>query len=204
MSSLYRISEVRDRNIDELIGISRGLTADNRVNTKEAEFLRDWILEHFRYDDLDSYPLNTIFDRLEEMLSDDIIDAEEEIELISMLKSLTGDKTITDQVSSMSSTLPLCNPMPEVVLSGSTFCLTGEFTIGTRKTCENLIKELGGTVKKTPTLKTDYLVIGILGSEDWIHSSFGRKIESAVELRDTRKTNMKIITEEHFIKYIGN
>lgn len=38
----YMISEVRDRNIDELIGISRGLIADDSVNQKEAEFLYEW------------------------------------------------------------------------------------------------------------------------------------------------------------------
>jgi len=89
-----------------------------------------------------------------------------------------------------------------VIVKGKTFCLTGEFTIGTRKSCENIIKELGGDVKKQPTLKTDYLVVGILGSEEWIHSSFGRKIEQAVNFRDVRKTGIKIISEEHFIKFL--
>ena len=31
--------------------------------------------------------------------------------------------------------------------------------------------------------QTDYLVIGILGSEDWIHTSYGRKIEKAIEIK---------------------
>lgn len=200
--SLYRINEVKDRNIDELIGLSRGLTADNTVNQLEAEFLRDWILQHFDSETLDTYPLNTIFDRLEDMLSDDFLDKDEAIELLGILKSFTGDKPIVDEVSSMSSTLPLCTPCPEVSIDGFTFCLTGAFTIGTRGVVTNMIKEQGGIVKKSPTLKTDYLVIGILGSEDWMHSSYGRKIEAAVELRDVRKTSMKIITEEHFIQFL--
>lgn len=200
--SLYRINEIKDRNIDELIGISRGLTADENINQLEAEFLRDWILNHFNFDELDRYPLNTLFDRLEDMLSDDNLDKYEAIELLNMLKSFTGDKPIVDEVSSMSSTLPLCSPAPEIKLEGCTFCLTGSFTIGTRGVVENMIKEQGGYVKKSPTLKTDYLIIGLLGSDEWMHSSYGRKIEAAVELRDVRNTTMKIVTEEHFIKFL--
>jgi len=202
MGSYYRINEVKDRNIDELIGISRGLTADDTINQLEAEFLLDWISNHFNFDELDTYPLNTIFDRLKNMLSDDNLDKDEAIELLDMLKSFTGDKPIVEEVSSMSSSLPLCNPLPEITFNDKLFCLTGAFTIGTRKQCENMIKELGGVIKKSPTLKTDYLIVGILGSEDWIHSSYGRKIELAMELRDVRNTNIKIVTEEHFIKFL--
>lgn len=200
--ALHRINEVKDRNIDELIGISRGITADNNINQLEAEFLKDWILNHFDFNELDNYPLNTIFDRLEDMLSDNKLDKEESIELLGMLKAFTGDIPIIDEVASMSATLPLCNPLPDVEFNGHMFCLTGAFTIGTRKIVENMIKDLGGIVKKAPTLKTEYLIIGILGSEEWMHSSYGRKIETAVELRDIRKTSMKIITEEHFIKFL--
>lgn len=198
----YRNSEIKDRNIDELIGISRGLLADENINEAEAKFLLKWIESHFDNDGLKEYPLNTIYDRLKKVLADDILDEDEAIEIKELLQSFTGDTPIIEQVKSMSSTLPLCDPLPAVELDGSVFCLTGAFTIGTRKQCENIIKELGGTTKKAPTLDTDYLVIGILGNDDWIHSSYGRKIEKAAELRDTKKNNIKIITEEHFIKYI--
>lgn len=198
----HRYNEIKDRNIDELIGISRGLLADNEINESEAKFLLQWIESHFHQEELQEYPINTIYDRLKSVLSDNILDDQEAKEIKELLLSFTGDKPITDQVKSMSSTLPLCDPLPDVVFEDCTFCLTGAFTIGTRSQCENIIKDLGGDTKKAPTLKTDYLVIGILGNDDWIHSSYGRKIEQAVDLRDKKQTGIKIITEEHFIKFI--
>ncbi|MFY4767483.1 BRCT domain-containing protein [Aliarcobacter butzleri] len=200
--SKRRFYEIKDRNIDELIGISRGLLADNKINEDEAKFLLSWIENHFEKEDFTEYPINTIYDRLKNVLSDRILDENEAIEIKELLQSFTGDKPIIEQIKSMSSTLPLCNPLPEIDISKETICLTGAFTIGTRKQCEILITDLGGKIKKEPTLDTTCLVIGILGSEDWIHSSFGRKIEKATELRDKKNTGIKIITEEHFIKYL--
>lgn len=198
----YRFNEVKDRNIDELLGISRGLIADDKINQAEAEFLLDWIEKHFDSIELNSYPVNNIYDRLKKVLEDNLLDEDEAEEIKELLKSFTGGKTITEQIKSMSSTLPLCNPFPNVSIENKIFCFTGTFTIGTRSQCESLIKELGGTTTKAPSGKTNYLVIGILGSDDWIHSSYGRKIESAVEYRDNKNTGIKIITEEHFIKFL--
>ena len=199
---MYRYNEIKDRNIDELIGISRGLLADGKIVEDEAKFLLSWIELNFKENVLNSYPISTIYDRLKKVLADDILDKEESIEIKELLESFTGGTLITEQTKSMSSTLPLCKDVSNVTFESKTFCLTGAFTIGTRKQCENLIKELGGFTKKNPTLNTDYLVIGILGSEDWIHSSYGRKIEQAVTYRDIKKTGIQIITEELFIKFL--
>ncbi|MCG3717961.1 BRCT domain-containing protein [Aliarcobacter butzleri] len=198
----YRVNEIRDRNIDEIIGISRGLLADGVINESEAKFLLSWIESHFNYEDLNNYPLNTIYDRLKEVLKDNVLDEEEAKEIKELLESFTGGTPIIKQVKSMSSTLPLCNPLPDVIIKEKTFCFTGAFTIGTRTQCEIIIKSLGGNTKKEPSGQVDYLVIGILGSADWIHSSYGRKIEKAVDLRDKKESGIKIITEEHFIKFL--
>lgn len=198
----YRNQEVKDRNIDELIGISRGITADGRVNKDESEFLLSWIKMHFDSIDLNTYPINKIYDRLKLALEDGFIDQDESTELKELLNAFTGDKPITEQISSMSSTLPFCNPAPNIEFENKSFCMTGAFTIGSRKTVENMIVDLGGKVQKSPGLKTNYLIVGILGSEEWIHSSYGRKIEKAVEIRDIEGRNINIISEEHFIKFI--
>ncbi|WP_323584691.1 BRCT domain-containing protein [Aliarcobacter butzleri] len=198
----YRFNEIKDRNIDELIGISKGLLADEIINENEAKFLLSWIESHFDYEDLSNYPLNTIYDRLKEVLKDNILDENEAKEIKELLESFTGGTPIAEQIKSMSSTLPLCKPFPNVIVKDKVFCFTGAFTIGTRTQCENIIKDLGGDTKKNPSSKVDYLVIGILGNDDWIHSSYGRKIELAVDLRDNKESGIKIITEEHFIKFL--
>lgn len=198
----YRNQEIKDRNIDELIGISRGIISDGKVNKDESEFLLSWIERNFNFIDLNTYPINKIYDRLKLALEDGFIDEDESIELKELLNAFTGDKPISEQISSMSSSLPLCNPAPAVDFINKSFCMTGAFTIGSRRVVENMIIDLGGKVQKSPGLKTNYLIVGILGSDEWIHSSYGRKIEKAVEIRDIEGRDINIISEEHFIKFI--
>ena len=51
-------------------------------------------------------------------------------------------------------------------------------------------------------IEKKYLVIGDIGSKDWSHSSYGRKIEKAVEYRDTKDTGISIVCESHWAKFL--
>ena len=77
------------------------------------------------------------------------------------------------------SDLPLCDPVPEV--KGGAFVLTGKFAKGSRAECAKLTDASGGEVHNVVKRATDYLVIGSFVSEDWKHSTYGRKIERAVD-----------------------
>jgi hypothetical protein len=71
------------------------------------------------------------------------------------------------------------------------------FAFGPRKACEEATTDLGGQAKRKVTLETDYVVIGTFGSRDWVQSSFGRKIEKAVEYRENYGSPA-IISEDHW------
>ncbi len=51
------------------------------------------------------------------------------------------------------------------------------------------------------SMAVDYLVIGTFGSEEWIHSAYGRKIERAIELRDKHGTPY-LVSEAHWTSAI--
>ena len=57
---------------------------------------------------------------------------------------------------------------------------------------------MGGHVTDMPSSDTDYLVIGELCSPEWVHTTFGRSIERAIELREGG-ANIAIISEEHWV-----
>jgi hypothetical protein len=61
---------------------------------------------------------------------------------------------------------------------------------------------LGASANDSPTNKTSYLVIGSIGSTDWVHSTHGRKIEKAVRLR-TEGRPIHIIAEEYWAECIA-
>lgn len=184
------------RDSHEFMGLAHGILADGSVNQMEAEYLLKWISQ--RPDAINTWPLNIFFERVSEMLSDGKLDIDEEKELIDTLMQLTGMDN-EDETESGSTDLPLCTPEPPVAFNSHAFCLTGKFASGTRKECVDEILVRGGRFDKNPTLKTHYLVIGQLSSRDWINTSYGRKIEKAVKLRDENQTGINIISEQHWL-----
>ena len=65
------ISRIQDRLIDELIGICRGVIADDEVDEREAIFIGQWIEQH--RDVADRWPVNVLYARLKEMLKDGVL-----------------------------------------------------------------------------------------------------------------------------------
>jgi len=196
MSKTNRVNRMQDRLIDELIGISRGLIADGVVDEQEAIFLGQWIENHKEI--ADRWPVNVLYARVTEMLKDGILNAEEQQALLETLKDITGESSIL-QEPNRSTTLPLNRPQPEQIdFNGATFSLTGRFVFGSNLECEEVIAEMGGSVVETPGRETDYLVIGELSSPDWAHSTFGRDIEKAVEIK-SQGGDIQIISEETWV-----
>ena len=186
---------IQDRLIDELIGISRGLIADDAIGETEAIFLGQWIENHREI--ADKWPVNVVYARVTEMLRDGVMTDSERKELLATLRDLTGEGSPLQQPN-QATTLPLTRPEPGVEFSDKSFCLTGKFVFGSLVDCEETIMELGGTTLPLPTQETDYLVIGEFCSPDWVHTTFGRAIEYAVKLRE-QGTSIEIVSERHWV-----
>ncbi|MFT7245445.1 MAG: NAD-dependent DNA ligase [Candidatus Azotimanducaceae bacterium] len=189
------ISRMQDRLIDELIGICRGVIADDVVDEREVIFLGQWIENHRHIAEL--WPVNVLYARITEMLLDGVLTATEQRELLITLKELTGESS-TFQEPNRSTLLPIDKPAPEIVYAGKSFCLTGRFVFASVIECEETIAEMSGAIDEAPNRDTDYLVIGELCNPDWVHTTFGRSIEKAVELR-VQGCRIKILSEEHWV-----
>ncbi|MBI3418677.1 MAG: BRCT domain-containing protein [Proteobacteria bacterium] len=95
-----------------------------------------------------------------------------------------------------SSTLPLDHPPPSISFKDRRFCFTGTFSTGARKDCEEAVCNLGGSTGSL-TMETDYLVVGIYATDSWAHSSYGRKIEKALAMKQ-EGVPIAIIGEQHW------
>lgn len=189
---------VDDRNMEQLIGLANGILADGIVNQAEAETLRDWM----RLNAMRDNPLTArLLDLVEAALADGVLDDEESAALHDALMDLTGEPAEEGEMEK-AATLPL-DPAPrEVGVEGNSFAFTGTAAAGTRKAMYEATEAKGGTVHKTVTSKTNYLVLGTYVTPSWIHSSFGRKIEQAIMWRDVRQSGLRIVHEEDWARAV--
>jgi len=172
-----------DRDGDELIGICRGLIADGNINQLEAKYLLDWIDRHREF--RAKQPFATVYRRVSDALETGVLDGDEERDLLAAVHGLVGGEADDLEGSlSLATQLPLDMPPPEILFPDHNFVVTGVFAFGDRRAVVDAIANAGGVVKSSVSRLVHYLIIGSVGSRDWIHSSFGRKIEAAVELKE--------------------
>ena len=181
LNRLYGRKRMNDRAIDELIGLAKGITIDSVVSQKEAEFLQSWMEANISF--CEDRIVNQLYRRIHEMLIDGFLDNNEQLELLGILREFAGESTVTHH-ENRSSSLPMCNPPPIVEFPAMAFCLTGKFAYGPRRICEEIVIDRGGKIQAGVTMDLDFLVVGTFSSTDWAHTSYGRKIEKAVEYRE--------------------
>lgn len=189
--------------IDQLAGICQGILADGVVNDAEAKFFADWVRQHAQFEPV--WPFTDILARIERIFADGIVDEDERLELKEVMQTVCGkgEDELLGGGQARSSALPLDNPQPDpLVLSERVISITGKFAYGNRKKVIEAITLKGGKATDSPpNRETHMMVIGTFASRDWIHATYGRKIERAVELRSSG-TGIVIVSEEHWRKFI--
>lgn len=195
----WHAPRIAERSIDELIGLSKGLISDHVLNEEELACLVSWLNRHQHA--IDVWPANVIVARINQIMEDKIVDPEEREDLFKLLADVVGQANGAAPAMNSSTALPLTKPAPPVFFTHQRFCLTGKFVMGPRANHEYEIKERGGMIQTTVTEETNYLVIGSTGSRDWLHSTFGRKIEKAVALAE-KGHPIALISEEHWADHL--
>ncbi|WP_339064889.1 BRCT domain-containing protein [Teredinibacter turnerae] len=194
----FNKNKIEDRQLDTLIGLSKGIIADGAVNQAEVEFLQSWLIQNIHSE---SPIVANLLAKVSDVLADGVLDKEESEELLSILRAISGDKSEVGEISKTSS-LPLCSPPPSITFKEKNFLFTGTCVFGTRKQCQDAVAQLGGVNVKSVTKGLNYLVLGTYVTDSWVHENFGRKIEKAMEYRSAG-VPLCIISEEHWIAEAG-
>ena len=202
----FNKKRVTQRSIDEFIGICKGIMFDGTVVFEEAYHLLLWLENNI--DVTSVFPAQGLYQILPKMIESGVLKPDDQAILMDYIVSMIGSYDVMIEGHNASTELPLCKPPPtpkKVRFLGSEFVITGNLKAMSRDDMTKYIKLFGGSVSpKTVTLNTDYLIIGDIGSKAWRHSTHGRKIERAVELRDKQKTGIKIFSETHFIHCLSS
>lgn len=189
-----------DRSVESLLGIVRGLVADNELGEGEIAFLATWLNDHPEV--LLQWPGSVIADRVRGVMEDGVITASEAKDLCATLSELIGGSVAeSGATTGLATRLPV-DQCSSLVFVDHSYCFTGKFILGPRSECEAVVLDRGANVSGSVTTRLNYLVIGGLASRDWIHTSYGRKIEKAVEYKRKGRP-ITILAEERWAELIG-
>jgi NAD-dependent DNA ligase len=188
-------SEKLKQSLGELLGVARGLMADEELSDSEIHFLHDWLED--RYAMTSSFPGNVIHERIKEVLEDGVITEEERSHLVETLNMLIEDR-LDDLAEQVDLTELWFDEVGLIDFNKKNFCLTGNFVYGPKEVCQTAIEKRGGVVTSLVGDDSEYLVVGGLGVDEWRSGGLGTKIESAMRLRAGRKS-LKIIPEDSWV-----
>jgi NAD-dependent DNA ligase len=186
------------RQINELIGLVKGVTADGLVQQSEVEFLLNWLESN--KGSLDQWPAKAIYPRLKAALSDGNLDETEEEEIRALLASTISSNPETAYAHSMME-IPFTTPIPTIQFTNHSFCFTGRFQSGSRSWCVSQIIARGGMSTSKIDRKLHYLVVGDIGGKDWFQAKQGRKIVRAVKHIEVG-ANIAILREQHWFEQL--
>lgn len=194
--------------IQMLEGLVHGLLSDNILSDKEILQFQQWIENNQILKG--TYPYDDLKILLNEILKDETISEDERGILIAYFGKFINTKVSMNinegeikEFQEKHSTTSIFTENPNIQFVGNSFCLTGDSTKVTKKEFAELIESKGGLNHKNVTLKTTYLVVGDSGSEMWTFSSYGRKVEKALE-NQKKGNGILIISEIDFWNSIHN
>ena len=154
-----------------MVGLVRGVIADGKVSEEEAQRLSEWTKENPEI--ATRYPANLLARRLERIFMDGRVDSSERTRLGAMLAQLAENPSGFGGGDPLATDLPITQPPPDLSFEGQTFVFGGELAYGPTHACEREVMELGGMCEQSVSRRTDYLVIGSVGSNEWSQASFG-------------------------------
>jgi hypothetical protein len=186
------------RPLGELLGIARGLLADEELSDHEICFLNEWLEAH--YSIASSFPGNVVHERIRAVLEDGVITAEERSHLVDTLSMLIDDR-LEDLAEQVDLTELWFDEVGLIEFDHTRFCLTGNFVYGPLEVCKTAIEQRGGIVTPSVSGEAQFLVIGALGVDEWRDGGLGAEIEAAMRLRAQGRP-VRIIPEDCWVAHL--
>mgnify|MGYP006921321465 CR=1 FL=1 len=184
-----------------LLGIVTGIVADQQLHDLEVKMLSTWLSSNAEA--TAHWPGSAVARALADVLADGVITEPERAHLLDVLQQFAINSFAnTGSASAEVMQLPIDDSV-RVTLSGATVCLTGEFIYGTRLKCAYATTQAGGIIADSVSKKVTLLVVGTNVSPHWANTSYGRKIQKAVDLKYAGHP-IAIVSEQLWMGLIDN
>lgn len=191
-------------DLQVLQGICHGILADGIINDKEITELKCWLTQNSH---LESYfPYDEISSLISQILADREID---EFEKNLLKKYFTefvnlNDERLQEQINEDIKNIKIggiCSNVSNIRFLDNQFCFTGTSSRSSRGMIAKLIEEYGGKFINSVSKQTNYLIVGDNGNPCWAFACYGRKVETAVNLRK-EGAKIMIVHENDFWREI--
>ncbi|QUX92631.1 hypothetical protein CYL31_15035 [Marinomonas sp. A3A] len=185
--------------LNEFLGLISGIVSDDQINEDEFAYLIEWLNQHA--DLIEDATVKSVVEKMIEFSKLEQITPSDEEALVSFLKQTAGIRFLETGAVDVHPMDHIADSIEFMNHERAAICFTGVFNTGTRKEVEAIAIKLGATPRKDPSKSIHYVVIGSQVSPDWKHTSFGRKIQKAIELRDVGHP-LIILTEQEWVRFI--
>ena len=160
----------KTKAINKLNGILIGILCDDFLSDSELLALNSWLKDNDYLSG--NYPFDIIYTSVNKVLEDGIIDEGERNYLFNLFKKISDPLEYTENKLSIDD------------LKNKIVCLSGDFINCSKAEFANTLIDLGAIVKDTVTRKTEILIVGGNGSEQWSCGNYGNKVKKALELQE--------------------
>lgn len=184
--------------VQRLHGMLAGLAADDAITVEELERLRAWLEDHSYMRAM--WPFDEIDTMVTDVLRDRRIDEQEHTILLAFCQQFSGKVVSEGKAPKEGAMLGgVCATNPNISFQGKRFCFTGRpAPPNMKRHLAEMVIERGGEVYGHLNRGADYLVVGSAGSECWVFSCYGRKVEMAMEYRREGRP-LQIVHEFDFL-----
>jgi hypothetical protein len=187
-------------DIQRLNGLLAGVGADRRVTERELTGIRGW-LDSVQYLK-GSWPYDEIDAVLTRVLADGRVDDDEHRFLVAFARSFLDGTIRSGTGTDLGADFlryGACAVNPSITFRGKRFCVTGSGPPAARSRLARAVAQLGGVPVLQVQRDLDYLVVAAERDAAWAFSSFGRKVEEAIALRQ-EGLPVTIVHEDDFWK----
>lgn len=186
------ISADSTARIKELQLLCSKIIADGDVDDGELAMIDGWIERN--KEAVDIWPVSELCDILRYIRADGVVTSDERVRLFNFLRSIAVAPAQKGEAAEV-----IFDSAPNIEFPGKLFVFTGELQMGTRQQARDAVASRGGRSSDSPSQKMSYLVVGDLGSANWAHSRYGRKIQAAMDYK-RRKLSVVIAREDIFVE----
>lgn len=174
--------------LQELQSLLKKFISNCYLTKSDVMELNDWMDLHPSLSG--NYPFDEVFIALNVVLEDGYISSHEMLELSNLFKQIIDPVDEKPKLTKLDLRDKIC-------------CLTGEFNYGDKCCVEGVITMNGGVCRKNVTSKTDYVIVGGIGSNHWTNGTYGAKIKKALELQ-SNGSGIQIIKEKYFFDLLDS